>query len=953
MMVIKLSWNYKRYLLILSLFLIASSVQSQKKLQGNYANLLDESVRYGKLKNGLTYYLQKNDTPENTIDLQLIVKVGIFQKDDTQLEYAHLLEHLGYTATKNFPEKTSYFNKPGIRTRAFTGFNHTGYTASISSKDEAALNDLLLLFKDITYNILLDKKSIDVQRAAVLGEIRTNNPYRDWKNEVIAKNLISNTDYKYLDEREGEKGIENFDYSKFLKFYKNWYHPDLQALIIVGDINLDDIEKKIQKDFSGLESFSNSNNPGNENYFPKINLKGQNRLLTITDTINPGLRLNIFSKRANSNFNPQNRNDYKELIYQKLYQNIAEDRSKMFKEGFNPLFTDFSSNYRLGELAGGQLRVSAMEITLDARNQKIILEQIRKALIAWKQIHSGISVKELHKAKEDLLKTLSNENSYSSSSLAKRYENHFVMGTYGMHPKEELEMSKEILQAIDLNDIRTYVQNAGDLSENTDFIFLRSKDQKVPDYNQIERYIKEVKIMKVSPLKPLKETIITIPKMTCAQHSEISKVENISENLIGVSSLTLKNGIKIIFKPLKPINENYRNTIQIVGYRDNKFPIENRNEYLEAGVVPELINYMGSGSFSKFEIEDFKKAHNIKLNFDVDKDFQSIKGECKVTELDDILNLINLYSSSFREDKVGFETWKRNKKQELHGQTLRGSSDFYTGEITALRYPQIPRIQLKDVDDITFKKLRQAHSKWFSNFANYTFIITGDFESGEIAPMLGNLLSCFPTGEVSKIDTFNILKFPLKKMEETVYLENINQVMVTLSFPIKIERNTKNIVLLQLIKRALNEQIWKRLREGCYIPRANGKWENINEDIYAFNISFDSAIGNENKMVDMALETFNDLKKNGVGKEWLENSIQMEVLTYDRKIDLFGIFNMWPEYLQNKDFNGQNTLPEILQHNAVLKHFISVEELNTSIKQFLSDEFLQEFIILPQNNNIE
>ena len=938
-------------LLILSLLFAVSVVEGQEKQHIDKSELLDSSVRYGHLNNGFTYYLRKIDSSEKNIELRFVVKAGINDENKDQLEFAHLLEHLGYTGTKHFPNKDSFFNKPGMYSHAFTTLDNTGYTARISSENEEFLSDVLKSFRDMTNNIILDKKSIDVQRAAILGEIRTNNPYRDWLNATIRKNLLSNTGYKFIDKELAKNSMEDFDYKGFLNFYKNWYTPDLEAIIVVGDIELDSLEKQIHENFSSLESQSKTKNFKKENYSSKVNLTGQNRVLTIVDSITPTLQFMIFSKMMNASLNPKNRDDFREMLLQKLYQYLVSLKAGLFEDSFHPFFSNFSSHYANDELAGSQLQITFMGIDIDSENEKQLLQKIRKAIGAWKQIHSGITDMEFQKAKEELLNNLTNDNASNSVSLASRYLNHFVKGSYALDPDEELLMLTEILKNIDLQEIQSYVRKAGDLTENTDFIFLKNEVQEVPGYAEIKNYIEEIQRKGVSPIKSQKEPIKSLPKVTCSSVSNINNFEKLSTNLIGVSTITLKNGIKIILKPLKPGSINYNGKLQLLGYRENNHALRLKNEYLNASLVPEIINFMGAGDYTKFEIEEFKRVHDIKLNFEFNKDIQSIHGESRVSEADELLNLINLYATQPRMDKDGFVAWKNYKKQELQGKLIRGSSDFYLDDIYALRYPEIPHLRSEEVEDLTLKKIFQAYDKWFTSFEGYTFIVTGDFEIKEIAGRLENSLSCVPIENSSKTDIQDITKFPLERMEETIFLKNIDQAMVTLSFPFKVENTTKNIILLRHVEKVLNEKIWMRLRDGCYTPRAYGKWEDIRNSIYSFNVSFDSEIGNQQNMIEMALETFNELKKEGVTSDWLENNIKIEAASYDSKLEHFGFFNMWPDYLQSKLINGKNTATEILQYKTLLEHFVDLDEVNTAIQKYLNDDFLQKFIILPEPQN--
>ncbi|SDR68390.1 Predicted Zn-dependent peptidase [Gillisia sp. Hel1_33_143] len=942
-------WNYKNIVLIILLFFSVSVVASQEKQNKNEDDLLDSSVRHGQLQNGFTYYLRKNDTPKNKIELHLIVKVGISQWDNTQLEYAHLLEHLGYKGTKNFPNKKSHFGKPGISNHAKTSFDYTEYYFSIPSEDTQMLSDVLKLYRDMTHNIILDQKSIEVERAAVLGERRTNNPYRDWLNETIKDNLLSNVGFKKFEEKKAIQGMEDFNIEAFFKFYKDWYRPELQSIIIVGDINLDKIEQKIENNFSNLKPHIDSKKHDEGHYNPKIKLKGQNRLLTINDSTNSNIRFKIFSKSINKGLNPKDENDFKDLVLLKLYQNLVKAKSEMFEESFHPLFSEFFSNYALGELAGGQLQVITMGVDLETGNQKQMLKTIREAFFAWKQIHNGISDLELEKAKVKILNEVNNNSLSSSVSLASRYRKHYVNGRFAKDSQEEIEMISQILRDIDLEQIQSYFKKAGDLSENVDFVFLKGTKAKVPDNNKIKRIIKEIESIEVSPIDPPKEPIKTLTNLVSVPVSKAIKLDKSSKNLIDVSTITLDNGIKIVLKPLKPTSKKYNSTLQIRGYRKNNIPFKNRDVYLEASLVPEIVKYTGAGKYSKFELDKFKAAKGIKLRFDFTKDFQALNGEFKFSEIEEFFSLINLYRTQPRMDTEGFKAWKNNKRLEFQGKTIRGSSDFYQDNILALRYPEIPRLKSDEIEDINLKKILKAHNQWFSDFKGYTFIVTGDFEREKIAKQLINILSAYPTKNLPELDSVNSAEFPLKKMDKTIYLENINQAMVTLSFPIKVERNTKNTILLQLLSMVLNDKIYKRLREGCFSPRAYGKWEDSRKGIYSFNVGFDSAIGNQEKMIEMVLETFNNLREEGVSQDWLEKAVKNESYSYKNRIDDFGFFNMWPDYLQNKIENGENMVSELVEYNTVLEHFISLEEMNLAIKKFLREDYFQKFVILPNN----
>ncbi|MDX1718592.1 MAG: insulinase family protein [Salegentibacter mishustinae] len=944
-------WYKKEIILVALLIMISGSAYSQESQDKNNRSDLDSKVRHGQLDNGFTYYLRKNDIPKNKIEVHLVVKAGIYHQDDTQVEYAHLLEHLGFKGTKHFPHAPSHFGKPGMFIHANTAYDHTGYFVRIPADDPAAFQDGLQLLHDLTQNILLERPSIDVERSAVLGEMRTNNPYKRWLKAEIEKNILSNTGFNFEDREKAKRNIENFNDEAFFDFYKDWYRPDLQAIIVIGDINVDSVEVEIQRKFSDLEIQKKPKNAEKYVDIQKINLQGHNRYLTVIDSIDPSPRLNIMAKRPNAAYNPKTRADFKNLILQRLYQHLVEEKSERFEDSFNSLFSDFSSQYANDELAGGQLQVTSMKVKFNSENDlKQKNKKLRNALIAWKRIHKGITDSELQQAKEQLIQEYSN-STFSSSALAYRYRDHFIKKRYARDPKEEMTMIAGILRDIDLEEIQSFIAKAGDLNKNVDFMFMKGANQKVPDYKDIKKWINEVEKMEVEPIELPEEGIKTLTNTIRIPVNDTIGIEEMSKNIIDVSTMYLKNGIKLVLKPLQPANQNYRGNIQIDAYRNNNISVKNRKEYLQASLVPEVLRYTGAGPYSIFELEKFKKARGIRLKFDFNKDIQTISGKTPISEIEEFLSLLYLYSTKPRIDPDGFRLWKKNKKMELNGKATRGSSAFYLDEITALHYPELPRLNIEELEEISLKRIIKTHQKWFSDFKDYTFIITGDFDPEQLVPKLIRILSGYPNRNLPETNASKRHIFPLRRMEETIYLKNINQTYVHLAFPIKIQVNTKNIVLLRLLETALNEKIYARLRDGCFAPRAFGRWEDFSQGIYSFNVSFDSALDNQEKMIEMALETFQNLREEGVEEAWLENVIKKEALTYGKTIDSFGFFNMWPDYLQRRLRNKKNLETEVAEYKTILEHFISIKDMNMVTKEFLSDKYLQEFVILPQPGN--
>lgn len=938
----------KKYYLFGLFFLWLWSALCQQQPNNPYNDnlALDPAIRYGKLDNGFTYYLQNNDSRSNSIELRMVVKAGMYHEDKDQLEYAHLLEHIGATGTKHFPLIKEYFGTSGRYIHAGTRNHHTYYFARIPSGDKEVLDSGLQVLRDWAQDISFENESINVEREAVLAEMRVNDPYKEWLSTVIKEEILKNTGVPIREQKASVKNIKDFDKNAFLGFYKDWYRPDLEAAIVVGDINVDSVELDIKRLFSDLKTPNNPKNASKQLEKWKIKHKGENQYATIRDTVSFNSRVYVIGKFLDRKKNPKNPSDYKAMLLQELYELMITPKVKQLEQQFDPPFSQFFMKYGSTKIEG-QLNYDQMRVDFENDEPKQIKEQFFKALVARKQIHMGFTNSELDKAKKEILKNYSKKKN-SNSSLVTKYMYHFVRGAAAPDPQKELKLISRLLDDIDLKEIKAFIEDKGDLKKNMNFLFFKGKENTIPNYNIFKQWVNEVDSMKIEPLPPVEPPLESLEKEVQIPGVEYAVIEEVSENILGVSKIVLKNGIKLLLKPTKPKSDRYCNSIVINAFRPNTVSLENREEYLSAKVLPEVLKFTGAGSLTKFELENFKQNKDLRLNFELGRDYQKIYARSKEVYLDELLNLLYLYLEKPRIDKDGFIAWKTNQEEILMKDGLgRGNSNFYMDMILALWYPEVPNLKIRDLNDLTTKKVFKAHNRWFSDLSDYTFIITGDFDSDDLAERVVQKLAGFPVETKKSSKERSNIKFPLKKMDKTIRLKNIDQAYVRLYFPITASRDIKTQIELKLLSQALNERIFDRLREGCYSPAAGGEWMDIEKDVYSYNIRFDSELGNEDKLIHMALEEFRKLRKDGVDKEWLEKTRRDEKATYGTSLDYFGLFPFWPEYIQRKISIGEDIEKDVLQYKTVLEHFISLEDVNTAAKKYLNEKNVQKFIILP------
>ena len=278
-----------------------------------------------------------------------------------------------------------------------------------------------------------------------------------------------------------------------------------------------------------------------------------------------------------------------------------------------------------------------------------------------------------------------------------------------------------------------------------------------------------------------------------------------------------------------------------------------------------------------------------------------------------------------------------------------GLNDVLLKDISnELQYSNLPKLSKDDLREIDYSTYLRAYKKGFGNLSGYTFIITGDFNTDNMLPKITHYLSEFPTLTNQDSLTAEKYHYNYTPFEEIVHFNNLKEAIVEISFPVKVTKDVKTQVQLDLLVKKLNQMIFDRLRIDCYTPRASGRWMDYENGIYAFNISFDSELGNERKMIKYAMEEFGNLKQHGISKAWLETAIAQERSKYGQNLETFWMLNFWPKYLKRSLQHNEDPEDKVLKYESVISHFINLEELNKAAKKYLCAENRQQFIILPE-----
>lgn len=898
---------------------------------------LDTTVRYGKLKNGFTYYIKKSQHQDKEVYMKLAVKAGSFFEKRSQEGYAHLLEHV-VLFNRNPKDFEAMIESVGMNSRGQTGQIVTKYQIIIPDANKEKLGLGMDALKSWSSQLKFDSHQVGIQRGAVLGEMRSKDPYRDWLNKRYRKIMLQNANLPMYSEERIAKNITRFNMDLLKEFYKDWYRPDMQAAIIVGDIDPDSIQALVEKNFSGIKKLDGDKNYENILKRFHIQLEGENQYDSFQDSIDDGSRLIMFTKEKNHDYNKISERDFHQSFLQKIVNHITLKRSQNIQTQYYPPFSNYTNTHTVSNSYYNQILVSSLQVNLN-ENPEEIDKKISSALTAFKSLFSKITEQEIKDARS-VLESEFIQTYEKNFGLAEAYLDNFIRGSAAPSPTRQAKL-QNILTNIKVNEVQHFANQKANLLKDKDFVFINMPKGYLTGRKKIIDIIRSISDKPISFNPP-------ILKMDLADSIDLKYVNSTtnkpSTNLIGVTRVKLNNGIDVWLKPTKPRSDEFKNQIEVLGFQPLNTG-KKKNDVIPKIVAHSYASYAGTAEFNKFQVDHYLQKRNMKLQFRTEDNDFLIEGKFQKENLDDFFKLLFLKIQEPDKDTAAFSFWKRKEKSK---NAVRGSSDFFRSEIEKIWHPNYPFNEQEILDTLSRDLILREYINHFSDFKNYSFILTGDFNSETLLKQISKYLETLPVSgnednpqQVSK-------KFSIRKRNDTIRLKNLDQALAEIYYPIKVPVDIKTQAILEVIKHALNERVFKRLRIGSYSPGASGFWIDKKNGIYTFLIDFDSELGYEQNMLGYAEDEFLKLRETGVDQEWLDTKIKLQINKHQQVINSFGYFNFWPEYLKESIKNKEDPEDWILQYPSLLQNFISLEEVNEAIRNYLSVTNQQTFLVLPE-----
>lgn len=689
----------------------------------------DPALRYGVLKNGLTYYIHHNEKPEDRADFFIVQKVGSILEEENQRGLAHFLEHMAFNGTRNFPgmRLRDYLQSHGIKfsenLNAATGIDETTYLiTNVPVNNPGLVDSCLLILHDWSGYIALEKDEIDNERGVILEEIRTRNDaqMRIWMN--LFPQMFPDSPYGNRLPLGLSEVITNFEYKTLRDYYHKWYRPDLQGIIVVGDVDVDAMEKKIKEMFSGIKV------PKNAVERPQFFIADNKETIVAicTDPEQTNYQIQLFYKHDITPHSERGNISYWEQMFvNNMISNMFNARMEEVALKPNPPFIHIGSYYDIFYIAPTKNAWQTYVNAIDAKGVERALTSLVQENNRMKQ--HGFTQAEFERAKKDILKYINdkydNRTKRSNSSLVRKYMANFLTNEPMPDVETEYALYKQCLQKITLKEINHVATNLV-IDENVVITMTvpEKEGDTLPSKEDLRELFRKVSTESVEPYleKELNSQLIkAIP-----ESGRIYSERYISE--LDATELILSNGMKVVYKQTDfREDEIVMNAVSEGGLsaldQSNPYTLKTLNRIIQIG---------GVGEYSVSDLTKVLSGKRVSVNPFISTYSEGMNGYCSPDDLETMMQLIHLYFVEPRQDRDAFQTFIQREKAAMKDKELDPMMAI-SDSLTAVVYGNHPlqmRLREDDYDKVNYDLAFSYYCDRFSNPNDFIFSFAGKID---------------------------------------------------------------------------------------------------------------------------------------------------------------------------------------------------------------------------------
>lgn len=834
-------------------------------------------VKVGKLANGLTWYVQRNARPERKLELRLVVKAGSILEDEDQRGLAHFVEHMAFNGSTHFRkhELVSYLQSIGVGfgadLNAYTSFDETVYILPIPTDRPEHVSKAFQVLEDWAHGVRFDDEDVEKERGIVLEELRLGKGASDRMGKQIYPKIFNGSKYAERLPIGREEVLRNFKPEALKRFYRDWYRPDLMAVVVVGDIDPAKAERLIKSHFSRLK---NPAQPRPREY-AAIPARQETEALVVLDHEASGNSVLIrypLQKVAE----PGTVRAYRDELVQTLFGTMLNQRLSELVQSPEAPFLGASSS--LGKLTPHYRSYNASAAIGPRGVQPAISALVQENERA--RLH-GFTAQELERAKKNLMRTYEqawNERAKSdSASYAAEYIRNFL--EHEAIPGIDLEYRyvRELVPGIALDEMNAYARRTIPADSGKLVLYTGVDKPDAPTGAQLLAAVAEAARL---PVLPHDEKAVAARLMEKPPKAGRVVAER-HDKALGLTHLTLSNGVKVILKPTDFRNDQ----VMLSAARFGGQSLFGDRDILNARFANAIVASMGVKDFSPLDMRKILAGKAAGVTVGLGSYTDLVAGASGASDVETMLQLLWLKFSSVRRDEDLFRSYVDKQAEIARNQSGQPGKLMGDAVLSALfnNHPRAPRnLQADEFAQIDLDRSIDIFRQRFSSAKDLTFILVGSFDAAAIRPLLATYLGSLPTPDIPVA----YRDFGLRPVKGVVKRELRSgtepKSTISLNFTGAAEFSDPEQLRLSALVEVVNLRLIEVLRERMamiYGGGATGSLSKIPYGNYSIDISLPTGPEHVDKVLAATFDEIRRLQQQGpdagdldkVKRNWIQN----------------------------------------------------------------------------------
>jgi zinc protease len=698
----------------------------------------DPNVTIGKLPNGVTYYIRVNKKPEARAELRLVVNAGSVLEDEKQLGLAHFAEHMAFNGTRNFPKHDliNFIESVGMRfgadLNAYTSFDETVYMLTVPTDTGAALDKGIQILEDWAHNVTFDPAEIEKERGVVVEEWRLGQGAEERMRDKYFPVLFRGSQYAVRLPIGTKQNLETFKHADLVRFYRDFYRPDLMAVVAVGDFDKNKVEQLIRQRFGNIKASGNATPrtlypvPDHDSTLIAVTTDKEATISTVS--VYYKLPLEQGSTVA----------DYRTMLIERLFSSMLNARLRELTQQANPPFLGASS-------AQGQLiRTKEAFFLSAATKDDEILRGLESVLTEAKRVQRfGFTATEVERAKQNSLRYMeaahAEREKTESADYAGEYVNVFLENEPMPGIEAELQLTRHLLPGITAQEVNALVQKW--MTDRNRVIVVQAPDKagvQVPTHAQILAVFDKVKDSDVVAYRDDVAGDKLVDKLPTAGRV----VSERKIDAVGMTEWRLSNGARVLLKP----TDFQADEILMRAYSEGGSSLVEDKDYLSASFATALVSQSGYGAFSSTQLTKALAGKVARVSPFIGEREEGVSGAASPRDFETMLQLTHLMMTNARRDSAAYASLRSRIAAVLENQSRDPQSAFNdTLQVTLTNYHFRARpFTTALLNEVEMERALSIYRERFANAGDFTFVFVGNFSPDSIKPLVETYIASLP-----------------------------------------------------------------------------------------------------------------------------------------------------------------------------------------------------------------